>query len=110
MKLLFFLVLSMLAIVLQSVLVTWPLFLGLIACIVVIDKKPVVFLIAFLLGLILDSITFHPAGASSLFFICFLFLIFLYQRKFEIRTMPFLFFSSLIGSIIYLELFGYREI
>ena len=110
MKLVFFILLSFVALLLQTSIVTWPLVLGIFVSVAVIEKKASVFFTAFLLGIILDMLLFHPIGASSIFLTLFLLVIFLYQRKFEIQTMPFVFFASLIGSAVYLLVFGYLEI
>src|SRR5437868_4014330 len=110
MKWIFFVFVSFIAIFLQASLVAWPLLLGVLVALAVIEKKSTVFFFAFLSGILIDMLLFHPVGTSSVFFVVFLYIIFLYQRKFEIQTMPFVFFASLIGSAVYLLVFGYREI
>lgn len=110
MKWIFFIILSFVAIILQASFVAWPLIVGIVVSLAVIEKSTHVFFYAFLCGLIADMVLFLPIGASCVFLTVLLCIIFLYQRKFEIRTMPFVFFASLIGSAVYLILFGYREI
>jgi cell shape-determining protein MreD len=67
------------------------------------------FVFAFFFGIFLDLVSFKTLGSSSSFFIIFLFLVLLYQRKFEIATNTFVFFASLLGSFGYLILLGYNN-
>lgn len=69
-----------------------------------------VFLAAFLGGLILDVSSVAYPGGTSLFLTCLLFLILLYERKYEIDTIPFVFVSSFFGTFLYLWFFGYGDI
>ena len=73
-------------------------------------KKLSVFVFAFLSGIILDISLFRPIGVTSFTFIAFLLVTSLYGRKFEIRTAPFVFLSSFLGSILYLWFFGYKMV
>lgn len=57
-------------------------------------------------GLLLDALTLRPVGASSLFFLLFVFLVFLYESKFETATIPFILFASFLGSFFYVLLAG----
>ncbi len=68
------------------------------------------FVIAFVCGLILDVIMLKPIGQSSLFFVVSLFVIELYERKFETRTNWFILLSSFLGSFAYLLLAGNHDI
>lgn len=62
--------------------------------------------LAFLAGLFLDTMLFRQLGQTSFFFVVFLTLISLYERKFEVRTYQFLLFAILIGVSLYLLFFG----
>lgn len=72
-----------------------------------IDKK--LLLAAFLSGVILDTITLQMVGISSLYFCIFLFIVQLYQKKFELYTFPFVFGAIFLGSFFYLLLLGYSS-
>ena len=69
-------------------------------------KSEWVFPIGFISGLVLDMLLFRPLGLSSMFFILFLFLVFLYERKFELRSIWFVVMMSCFGSFAYLLFFG----
>ncbi len=90
-----------------------PLFL--IAVLVMLVLYPakhsnLVFVLAFLGGLVLDVSAVAHLGGASLFLTCWLFLILLYERKYEIDTVPFVLVSSFSGTFLYLWFFGYGDI
>ncbi|MBI2031981.1 MAG: hypothetical protein HYT08_05200 [Candidatus Levybacteria bacterium] len=97
-------------ILLEASITTIPLVLLAILLISVISKKSWIFLLAFSAGLMIDLIKLNPIGKTSLFLTIFLFIVLLYDKKFEIRTVPFVFMASFLGSIAYLIFFGYRDI
>ena len=103
---LFFLILT----VLQGSLFTTPFFIGAFILYYVITKRLEVFLFAFLCGIILDVMTIRWVGQTSLFFIAFLSIIMLYERKFEIYSVQFVFYTTFVGSFFFLILFGYSYI
>ena len=94
------------SILLESTLITLPLTFLIILFASVIIRKNEVFALAFFAGLFLDILTFKNIGGSCLFFITIVFIVFLYQKKFEIRTMHFVGIFSLLGSFGYLFLNG----
>lgn len=59
-----------------------------------------VFPLAFVLGLILDSLYLKTLGLTSLFLVLFLFAVFTYERKFEIDNPTFIFISSFLGGMV----------
>ena len=89
---------------------TIPFPIGLLAIATVLSKKPWVFFLALGLGLFLDLISIRVLGYTSLALTIFVFILFLYERKFETRTIAFVFISTLLGSAIYLIIFGYQQI
>lgn len=97
-----------LAILLESTITTLPLVLLLILFLAVTRKSNDVFVVAFVAGLILDILSFGWIGFSSMYFVLLTFLIFMYQRKFEIETVNFLVLFSFFGSLIYLLIEGVR--
>jgi len=108
MKLLAFVLLTI-ALILEASITTVPfVFLGLL-CLLVLSRENWLFIFAFAFGLALDLATFKTLGLSSTFFVIFLFLVLLYQSKFEIATNAFVFFASFLGSFAYLLLFGYNN-
>ncbi len=92
---------------LEGTVTTLPLLLVLLLCLTIVKRDAVVFPVAFGVGLFLDVLTAKTVGLSSIFFILFVFLILLYQRKYEINSYPFVFFASFVGSSIFLLFFGY---
>lgn len=103
-------ILLILALLLETSLTTIPLVLTMLICLTVIYKQNFVFIFAFIFGLLLDLILFNQIGMSSILFVIFLFLILMYQRKFEIKTASFVLVSSFLGSFIYLWIFSYHNL
>lgn len=91
-------------------LTTIPMIVAVIICFTVVFKNPWVFIAAILGGLFTDIFFLRTLGSTSLFLVIFVFMIFLYQRRFEIQTMPFVFIGTFLGSVIYLKIFGYDQI
>lgn len=107
---LFSIVLLSLALVLESSVTTIPLvFLSLVS-LMVIKRENWIFLYGFLFGALLDLFSFRTLGISSAFFVTFLFLILLYQRKFEIATNYFVLGACFIGSFSFLLLLGFNNL
>jgi len=65
------------------------------------------FFLAFFAGILLDAFALRPLGETSMFLLICVFLMLLYQRKYEINSYPFVLLASFFGSLIYLFLFGY---
>lgn len=91
-------------------LTTIPFPLAVLGVSAVIFRKSWVFFAAFLLGLIIDLFQLRFLGQTALFFVIFVFLLFLYRRKFETQTLTFVFFATFLGSFSYLWLFGYQMV
>jgi cell shape-determining protein MreD len=103
---LFFLLLLIILILIEGTITTLPLVLVCLLCLTIYKREAIVFPIAFLSGLFLDILRVNFAGASSVFFIVFVFLILLYQKKYEINSYPFVAFAGFLGSLGYLGIFG----
>ena len=99
--------LLVLALIIESSLSTIPLVLLVLLSATVISKNNFVFFLAFIFGVLLDLMTLKTVGTSSIFFEIFVFLILLYQSKFEITTNNFIIVASFLGSICYLLSFGF---
>src|SRR5690242_19776769 len=76
----------------------------------IINRSEWDFFLAIFLGIIIDSLSFRLIGESSIFFVIYIGLIFLYQRRFEIQTVQFVFFISAVGVFVYLLFFGSQNI
>ena len=98
------------SILLESSVTTIPLVFLVLLSFFVLQRKEWVFALAFLAGIFLDVLSFRIVGTTSIFFLVFLFLVFLYERKFETATSYFIFATSLAGSILFLSLFSYNGV
>lgn len=98
------------ALLLESTVTTLPLVLVLLLCFATIKRDTSIFIIAFCVGIFFDIVTLRPVGVASMFFLTFLFLVFLYQRKYEIESYPFVIMASFVGSWFFLTIFGYQDV
>lgn len=103
-------IILMLSVLLESSVTTLPLVFLTLLCLAVLVRKEWVFVIAFVAGLVLDAISLRSLGQSSIYFIAFIFLVFIYQRKFEISTKYFIFIASFLGSFGFLIIFSYNNL
>lgn len=108
MKLLLFFLLLGIAVFTEAVFWQMPITLCLLLIFFIHAKGNGVFFFAFIAGVVLDILHVDPVGLRSIFFLLFLLIIFLYERKFEVNTLPFVFGASVIGSFLYFLLFSYR--
>lgn len=69
-------------------------------------QKPWIILLGIPSGLLLDSLSFRLLGESSLFFIVVMALSFAYGRKFEIQSVGFVIFATLLSSFFYCLIFS----
>lgn len=109
-KRLFLLIVCLFGAFLEGVLTSIPILLCLLTVISIHEKSNKIFVLAFVSGVLLDVLRVDPVGLRSIFYTIFLFLIFLYERKFEIDSLPFVFFSSVIGSAAYLFIFHHNMV
>jgi len=105
-----FVILLTLFVIAVSSVTTIPFSIGLLAVASVLFKKSWVFFLAFGLGLFLDLITLRPLGYTGLVLTIFVFVLFLYERKFETQTIAFVFISTFFASLIYLWIFNFQQI
>lgn len=96
--------------IILSTLTTIPIIVSVILCLTVVSKNPKIFILAILGGLLIDVFSLRVLGSTSLFLIIFTFMIFLYQRRFEIQTHTFVFIGSFVGSILYLFIFENNQV
>lgn len=93
------------ALFLEGTITTVPLVLIILLCLTLIKREPWIFALAFICGIILDTMTLRPFGLTSIFYLLFLYFVLLYDRKYEIASFPFVFFSSFFGSLLYVVIF-----
>ena len=101
-------VLLILAFFLESTIFAWPLVLGVLILFTALYREQWVLVVACVSGIILDILTFHFVGSSSLFFLVAMGVIFLYQRKFEIHSPFFVGISVFVFSLLYGVVFIHR--
>lgn len=102
--------LLIISILLEGTVTTLPLILICLLLLMIIKRDGSVFPVAFFAGLFLDAMTLHRMGGASIFFLVFVFLIFLYQKKYEIYSYPFVFAASFFGGWAFLAIFGYHGV
>ncbi|GEM_PF-673252 len=103
-------VLLVLSIFFEGAFITLPLTLLILLIFYIMVQEPWVFALAFAAGFVLDIFSLNTLGLTSLFFLLFLGIIVLYQRKFEIMTTPFVLFASFVGSLVFLFVFHKEHI
>lgn len=97
-----FLPLILVAIFFECTITSLPLLLIILTVIVILRKDIWLSVFAFLGGLLIDVSAVRTMGISSIFLICWVFLILLYERKYEINKYPFVVISIFTGSLLYL--------
>lgn len=97
-------------VLLESTILSIPLTLIVLLLFFVFKKSSEVFLYAFIAGLLLDITHVRTIGVTSIFFVLFLFLVSLYDKKYEICTVPFVMAAALVGSLANAYLFGHQSL
>lgn len=92
------------AVIAQGELSSFPIILDVLLISYILTRSTKIVTASFISGIFLDIFTVKTVGISSMFFVVFLFLVFLYERKFEITTLPFVLITSFLGSLGYLVL------
>ncbi len=103
-------ILFLLFIFIEGTVTSFPFILIFLLCLMVMKRAEWVFLVALLAGILLDLLALRSIGGTSILLVFFVFIILLYERKYEIATVPFVFSAALIGSFIYLYLLHYPSI
>lgn len=98
------------ALLLQGTLTSVPLVLVTLLCLIIVRPDSYAFAAAFVAGIFLDVFALRQVGITSIFLLFFVFLILLYQRKYEIHSYPFVLAASFIGSLVFLSVFGYANV
>jgi len=105
MKLFFYSILLLIAVVVEATSIPIPLTLFGIILLGIFQKKEWVFFLATVAGFLLDSLTFRFFGSSALFFLCTSGVLFLYQKKFETHHMLFGILFTSLSCVVYLLCF-----
>jgi rod shape-determining protein MreD len=103
----FFLIIALIiSLLLEGTVTTLPLVLIVLLCLTIQRRDASIFPLAFFAGIFLDILTVHIIGVSSIFFTVMVFLILLYQRKYEINSYPFVAAAACLGSFVFLRMMG----
>jgi len=102
-----FLIIFFIALFLEGTVTNLPLVFISLVIITIAMRNLFLFLLAFISGIFLDAFALRPLGETSIFLLLCVFLMLLYQRKYEINSYPFVSLASFVGSLIYLLIFGY---
>jgi cell shape-determining protein MreD len=102
--------LFVIVLLLEGVVTTVPLVLIFLLSYTIIKQDETVFLLALLAGIVLDLLTLRLVGVTTFFYIIFLLTILLYDKKYEIHSLPFMAVSSFVGSFLYLLVFVRKDI
>ena len=94
------------AVLLEGTIISLPLVLVCLLCFLIALRSQSIFYLAFIAGLALDIFKLQPLGSTAIYFIIFLYIIVLYQNKYEIDSYPFVIFSSFLGSYLFGFIFG----
>lgn len=89
------------ALFLQTAFFSLPCVLLILILLTILIKELWLFPVAFGMGLLLDIMLFHTVGISSIFFVIILGIIFLYDRKFEVQSIPFVIVFSFVAALCF---------
>lgn len=106
----FLLVVFFVALFSEGTLTTLPLTLLALIILLLQKREQWIFPLAFVSGILLDVMTMDRIGIRSIFFVFFLFFMVLYEKKYEIQTLPFVSVVSFFGSLIYLFLLSSKPL
>jgi len=73
-------------------------------------QKNYIFYLSILIGIFLDFLTFSQLGFHDLFFLIFLGIIFIYLKKFEVKSLQFALTMTVLGSLGYGLFFGNQNL
>ncbi|MBI3985001.1 MAG: hypothetical protein HY344_03625 [Candidatus Levybacteria bacterium] len=98
-------ILLFIALILENSITTIPFTIAILVVSTVIFRDYSIFLLFFIFGIFLDILSFSQIGLSSLFFTFLVFLILIYEKKFEIYNRYFIAFATALSSLTFLLLF-----
>src|SRR5579859_7713236 len=94
-----------LSVYLEGTFTTIPFCLASLLIFYILYRHEALFFIAFFCGIFLDVFLLRGFGTTSIFFILYLGIIGLYERKFEIQSYQFVIFASFLGGLLYSIIF-----
>jgi len=97
------------AVFLEGTVTTLPLVFVLLLLMTIWQRSSIVFIFAFFAGVVLDMLQLQIPGETSLFLLVFLFFVLLYERKYEIDSLPFVAIAAFVGSLLFCGIFGYSS-
>lgn len=103
------LIIFVVSLLLEGTVTNLPLVFVCLVILTIAMRSLSLFVMAFVTGLLLDAFALRPIGLSSIFLLISIFLMLLYQRKYEINSYPFVMLATFVGSLIYLLVFGYTN-
>ena len=99
-----------LLLLIESTILSLPITLLYLLCLLVVRKNSLVLVIGFIAGLFLDMLLIRQFGITSMVIVTMLAITLLYQRKFEIASYYFIAIASFIMSLVYLFIFKTEHI
>lgn len=99
MKILLIFIVLFLALFLETTFFSLPLVLLAIVLLGILFKEFWIFPVGFGVGIVLDVLSFRIVGVSSIFFVVMLGIVFLYDRKFEVQSLPFTVIFSFLAAL-----------
>ncbi|OGH11059.1 MAG: hypothetical protein A3B38_02640 [Candidatus Levybacteria bacterium RIFCSPLOWO2_01_FULL_36_13] len=96
----FVILLTLFAVVLESSVISLPLALSILVTFSFIYKKEWLLALSLIIGVVLDALALRTIGASSLFFLVAIFVIFLYEKKIE-ASIQVVFLSNFVLVFLY---------
>ena len=91
---------------LEGTLISLPLLVAAVVLSSVMFRSGLYIFIVFLLGIIFDIVSVQRIGQTSIFLLGIVGAIELYDKKFEVRTLPFVLFACAVSVTVYLLIFG----
>jgi len=104
---LFLYIFFIISIFLEGTVTALPLVFISLVILTIATRNLFLFVLAFFAGILLDAFALRQIGLTSIFLLICVFLMLLYQRKYEINSYPFVLLASFVGSVVYLFIFGY---
>jgi hypothetical protein len=104
------LLLLLISVLLEGTVTALPLVLLCLICMTISLRSSIIFFPAFIAGIFLDAFALRSIGGASIFLLITIFLILLYQRKYEINSYTFVLIASFLSSLVYLFLFNFNGV
>jgi cell shape-determining protein MreD len=96
----------LISIILEASFLSIPILIPIILSYFIFTKNSNAFFLAFASGILIDTFLLNPIGISSIYFCIILFLVFLYSKKFEIESLPFISIFTILASSFYIAIFS----